>query len=913
MNTNPTLYAPPQEERPLWWHLTARDACAQLDTVPAAGLSDNAIRSRQMQYGLNELLEVKGPSAWALFLSQFNNLMVWILIAASVIAGILGEWIDAVVIMIIIVVNAVLGFVQEYRAEKSLAALKKMTSPRSRVLRSGRVREIASKEIVPGDVVFLEAGDRVPADGRMIESIQFRTQEAALTGESQPVGKTHQEMKKGEVPLAERRNMAFMGTVAVYGKGIMLATETGPRTELGRIAGMLQSQPDEKTPLQIRLESLGKRLAAIFLVVVALVFLLGLLRGQPWIEMLLMAVSLAVAAIPEGLPAVVTISLALGVRRMVRYNALIRRLPSVETLGCATVICSDKTGTLTQNEMMVRKIWIPKQEYEVTGNGYEPKGEFRLGGGLVAPEALSGELKRALKIGALCNGARLTESENTWTILGDPTEGALLVAAGKAGIWRDVLEEENPVLEEFPFDSERKCMSILRRTHHGEELFVKGAPDVLLARSVKWHRGGKIMPLDDTAKAEIQEANRRAASQALRVLAVASRSEPGLKGKSMNEMENNLTFAGLLAMMDPPRPEVKQAIQTCRESGIKPVMITGDHKETALAVAKEIGLWVEGDQALSGAELDKMTDEKLSAAIGNISVYARVSAEHKMRIVDTWRSRDAIVAMTGDGVNDAPAVKRADIGVAMGRTGTDVTKEASDMVITDDNFASIVKAIEQGRGIYDNIVKFVKFLLAFNLAEVLVLGAALLIGLKDAQGNVLVPLTAVQILWMNLVTDGLPAVALGVDTFDPRAMKRSPRKAKASMFTPKFIYDLAVISTVASTFALVACHWGALRDVATAQTLTLTTLVVLECAGVAIIRKDYHIPFFSNPWLLLALASSLLLQMLIIYCPPLRAIFGLAYMDTYDWMVVSAALAAAWVLISVLRKVPQWLGIKLDL
>lgn len=785
----------------------------------------------------------------------------------------------------IVILNAIIGFVQEINAERSLAALKKLATPTCKVIRDGVLQTVLSREIVPGDLILLEAGDLIPADGRVIQSVQLSTQEASLTGESLPIHKMTDPLAKSEIPIGDRKNMAFMGTVVLSGKGHMIVTTTGLNTELGKIASLLSEHKEEQTPLQIRLAGLGRRLVFLCLGIVAIVFILGIVQGNSFLNILLIATSLAVAAVPEGLPAIVTIALAIGVRKMAKHKALIRHLPSVETLGCASVICTDKTGTLTKNEMSVRKIWVNQEQIDVSGVGYTPVGDFAL-----RSQTLSlidfPELKRLLETGILCNSANLTHTEQGWQITGDPTEGALIVAAEKGGIKKKELETVNPLLGEIPFDSERKRMSVLRQTSGGNILFVKGAPDLVLDRcQTILLRNGKV-PLTSLLKQEILNSNHDFAAQALRVLAMAYRDIES--DKSIEEsMENNLTFVGLVAMMDPPREEVKQAVQTCIKAGILPVMITGDHKDTAEAVAKELGLMMEGNLAISGVELQQMSDEQLKKSLRDIRIYARVSAEHKLRIVRMWRSLGEIVAVTGDGVNDAPAIKEGDIGIAMGIKGTDVTKEAADMVITDDNFASIVNAVEEGRGIYDNIIKFVNYLLSSNIAELMVIFAGMAIGFKDPAGNPFVSLSAVQLLLLNLVTDGFPAIALGMDPVDPKAMERLPRKSSEPILSSRFSVQLVLISSTIAAGTLIACHFGLRTSAALAQTMAFTTLVVLELVRVQMVRSQYHIGFFSNKWIVGALVSSLLVQLMIVYLPPLQKVFGTVGLGLTEWGVIA--------------------------
>lgn len=886
-----------------WWNQSPENVCHNLQTDLHKGLSSEEAEKRLQKFGPNQLPEQKRVSPLTLLISQFSSFIVWTLIAAAFIAGFLGEWIDATAIGVIVVLNALLGFFQEFRAEKSLAALRKMATPFSKVIRDGELQTLPSEKIVSGDLVLIEVGDRIPADGRIIQSIELSTQEAALTGESMPIHKIAELLDKPNLQVGDKKNMGFLGTVAVSGKGYMIITETGLQTELGKIASLLQEGKEEQTPLQIRLEDLGHRLVWICLGIVALVFVLGFFRGKPFIENLLISVSLAVAAIPEGLPAIVTIALSIGVRKMAKRNALVRRLPSVETLGCTTVICTDKTGTLTQNEMVVRSIWVNDSFVNVTGVSYSPEGDFEINHVKINQQDIP-ELIMALKIGTLCNGAELHQDHNqqkAWYIAGDPTEGALLTAAGKAKLFKQDLEKENPLITEIPFDSDRKRMSIARQTPDGPLLFIKGATDIILAHSESILLNGKIEPLTAERKKGILDANAYLASQALRVLAVGYRPLPQ-DVKIDQSMEDKLILVGLIAMMDPPRPEVKKSIETCKKAGITPVMITGDHKETAIAVAKELKLMKEGAVALTGAELEQMDDQNLIDKVRNIAIYARTSAAHKLRIVRAWKSLGEVVAMTGDGVNDAPAIKEADIGIAMGITGTDVTKEASDMVILDDNFASIVNAVEEGRGIYDNIIKFVNYLMSSNIAELLVIFLGMLLGFRDPLGNPFVSLSAVQLLWLNLVTDGFPAIALGLDPVDPTAMNRPPRKSSDSIFPLRFAVQLFLTGLVIALGTLVACHFGLRQSAELAQTMAFTTLVVLELVRVQMVRSQYHTSIFSNPFIILALASSLLLQLFVVYTPFLQTIFGTTPLNITEWSVILIVAVVVWLLSSLINR-----------
>ncbi|TKB73260.1 MAG: cation-translocating P-type ATPase [Nitrospira sp.] len=901
------------------WYSRQPDTLAEeLHTSLEGGLSDLEARQRLQREGPNELPEAQPPSLLRLFLSQFTSVIVWVLIGAAVISGLLEDWLDAAAILTIVLLNGVLGFVQEFRAERSLAALRKMSVATARVFRDDVLRSIPARELVPGDLILLEAGDRIPADARLIYTTNFQAQEASLTGESTPVQKHSGVMAGTDVPLAERTNMAFMGTVAVSGKARALVVTTAVRTELGRVAAMIQKATEaerEETPLQRRLEQFGYQLLWLALAVVTVVFALGYLRGEPAVLMLLTAVSLAVAAVPEGLPAVVTITLALGVTRMVKRHALIRKLPAVETLGSATVICSDKTGTLTKNEMTVTRLFSGDRRFEVTGEGYEPVGVIRENSAesrVLSPEssdrreisspensALSTQhsaltqspaLRELLTAAVLCNGATLRPEEGTWKILGDPTEGALLVVAAKVGLTIETLDSAYPFLGEVPFDPERKMMTIVRRTPDGPVAYVKGAPDVLLRHCT--HRlalDGTVEPITESILAAILDANASFAHQALRVLAMAHRRLDGEpKAYRAQELEDRLVFLGLAAMKDPLRPEAKAAVQACHDAGIRTVMITGDHKDTAVAIAEELRGGKEPIRSLSGMELDQLSDDELVKTVDQVAVYARVSAEHKLRIVKAWKAQGAIVAMTGDGVNDAPAVKAADIGVAMGITGTDVTKEAADMVVTDDNFASIAAAVEEGRGIFDNIRKTIYFLLSCNVSEVLVMFFAALIGLP-------LPLLPIQILWMNLVTDGFPALALAVDPKSLDLMKQPPRRPEARLLDGGTLLAigaqgvmLGAISLGAFAYSLYGLH----QEVEQARSVAFTVMVIAQLVHAFNCRSErwslFQVGLWTNRPLLLAVSLSLGIQVIVLTVPAVATIFKVVPLPIEDWELMGA-------------------------
>jgi len=871
-----------------FWHKDIPEITAMLATDIDKGLYSEQVKEKQDKYGLNQLNEQKGTSAITIFLEQFHNFIIWVLIGAALVSGLLQEWVDACAIIVIVILNAFLGFIQEYRAEKSLAALKKLSSPTSKVIRNGQHQIIPSSQLVPGDIIELEAGDNVPADSRVAWlTSNFSVAEASLTGESTPVLKTTSPLKEEEIPLADRANMVYLGTSVVSGKATAIVVEIGMNTELGKIAGMIQGIEKETTPLQKKLEDFGKWIVYLCFVLVGIVFLLEWFRGGKIIDVFLTSVSLAVAAIPEGLPAVVTIALALGVQRMVARHAIIRKLPSVEALGCATVICSDKTGTLTKNEMTVQAFYAGGNVFQVRGIGYTPKGEFLLNDKQINPGDYS-DLINVLNIGVLCNGAQLVEDNGKYQIVGDPTEGSLLTAAAKTGISKKDKEKDFSFIDEIPFDSNRKKMTIIRQNNGKLVAFVKGAPDVMISDCNTIEKNNQISQLTNADKEEIFKINDSMTNSAMRVLAVAYRDLTGgyEKGADSETTEKNLTFAGLIAMIDPPRIEVKKAVEECKQAGIKTVMITGDHKNTAVAIAKELGIFDKDSIALTGEELDKISDSELSEKILHIPVYARVAPEHKLRIVRAWRGRGEIAVMTGDGVNDAPAVKEADIGVAMGITGTDVTKEVSDMIITDDNFASIVAAVEEGRGIYDNIRKFIHYLLSCNAGEILVMFVSSLIGWP-------VPLLPIHILWINLITDGFPALALGVDPVDPNIMKRPPRPTNESVITMRGAFSMlgqgafiAVCSLLAFCFVLFIEDEGINR----ART---AAFIVLSCSQLfhsfncrSATESLFKIGVFTNKKLVLATFVSFLLQMAVVYIPFLQKVFKTTPLGLADWIFV---------------------------
>ncbi len=870
-----------------WWYVDKESVVQELGTDAEKGLSSEEAEDRQKKYGPNQLAEKEGRSVIALFFDQFKDFMIWVLIGASLVSGFLQEWVDAIAIISIVILNAILGFIQEYRAEKSLAALKKLSSPTSKVIRDGKHLVLPSSEIVPGDLVEMEAGDFIPADSRIVYATgNMSTLEASLTGESTPVTKSASRLEIENTALADRSNMLYMGTSVVAGKARALITGTGMNTELGKIADMIQDIEDTTTPLQIKLKEFGKIIIVVVFLLVGLIFMIGFLRGEEVLDLFLSAVSLAVAAIPEGLPAVVTIALALGVQRMVRRNCIIRKLPSVETLGCTSVICSDKTGTLTKNEMTVQMVYHAGLYYQVTGIGYAPDGDFLSDTQKIDPKEIPG-LVKLLSGTVLCNGAQLVHDESGYKIVGDPTEGALLTLAAKAELNRQKLEAEYPFEEEIPFDSERKQMTIIRQHGNRYTAVVKGAPDILLSNCTSLEENGEKSPLNQGSKELILQANAGLADKAMRVLAVAYRDFDTLPGnQDAAEIERDLTFLGLVAMIDPPRPEVKLAMQDCRSAGIRSVMITGDHKNTAVAIARDLGFYQADSMAFTGEELDRLTEDEFKQYVDRTVVYARVSPEHKLKIVKAWREKGEIVAMTGDGVNDAPAVKEADIGVAMGITGTDVTKEVSEMVITDDNFASIVAAVEEGRGIYDNIRKFIHYLLSCNAGEILVMFVASLLRLP-------LPLLPIQILWVNLVTDGLPALALGVDPIDRKIMKRPPRLKNESVISWQMGGTMLMQGAFIAFCSLLAFYLVYFVEGEGIERARTASFIVLACSQLfhsfncrSTHESIFKLGFLTNSKLVYATLTSFILQMSVVYVPFLQTVFKTKPLGLFDWVVV---------------------------
>ncbi len=859
------------------WHaLTVENIFESLQSTPRGLSADEAAR-RLIDYGPNELHAARRVSPWALLFAQFKNVLIIILLVATALSFFLGHELEAIAIAVIVLFAVLLGFVQEFRAERAIEALRQMAAPTASVIRDGAEGEIPARDLVPGDLVLLTAGDKVPADVRLVEAINLQVEEAALTGESVPVDKRTTPLGDHELAVGDRKNMAYSGTTVTYGRGRAVVVATGMSTEFGKIARMLEGVETGKTPLQENLDKVGRKLAQAAFVVVAFIVALGLFRGQPFVEMFIFGVALAVAVVPEALPAVVTISLAIGVKRMVRRNALVRRLSAVETLGSTSVICSDKTGTLTKDEMTVRQIFVAGQMLEVSGAGYEPLGLFSQNSSTVEP---SEPLLLLLRAATLASDARIARdvAEDRWRVKGDPTEGALIVAAGKAGLNKEDLESLYPRTGEIPFTSETKRMTTLHSSPAGVIAYSKGAPETVLDSCTRrWAEGGEA-ELYGAGKAEILDVAQEMASEALRVLAVAYKRDAALE-----DAERGMTFLGLLGMIDPPRQEARESVERCEQAGIKAVMITGDHPLTARAVAQELGLLKTG-RLVTGPELQIMEDEEFRRGVEEIEVYARVSPAHKLRVVTALQEKGHVVAMTGDGVNDAPALKKADIGIAMGITGTDVTKEASAMMLTDDNFASIVAAVEEGRGIYSNIKKYLMYLLSSNVGEIGLMAGASLAGLP-------LPLSAVQLLYVNLATDGLPALALAVDPPEADLMRRPPRDPRTGIFTrPVVTLMLAggLWSTVVNLGLFVwALHSG--RSIREAMSMAFVSLVLIQFFKAYNFRSDRHSVLhepFANKWLNLAIVWELLMLGLILYVPVLQKAFGTFGLPLIDWLII---------------------------
>ncbi len=860
------------------------------------GLTALEARRRLEAYGHNELAQKPPPPRWKAFVAQFRSAVIGLLIVAAIISGSLGEWIDATAILAIVLLNGALGFFQEDKARRALASLQKLSAPSARVLRDGAFQAVPARSLVPGDVIRVEAGDYIPADVRLLNAARLRAQEASLTGESTPADKDADAVLAEKTALGDRKNMLYMGTSTAAGKADAVVVATGMQTELGHIAGLLERHEREPTPLERRLDELGKVLMVACLVIVAVIFALQILRGGEWIDVFLLSVSLAVAAVPEGLPAVVTLALALGLERMVKRNALVRKLPSVETLGSVTVICSDKTGTLTRNEMTIREVATSTRRFRVTGVGFEPRGEFfvdsgdetREHGGERAAENATDvnqdvDLGTLLAAGARCTTAQLRapdEDGKPWTVIGDPTEGALLVAARKAEL--DDAESNGQTVHEIPFDSDRKAMSIVVAAGGVLRMFTKGAPEVILRAAAYEQLDGRQRPLNDERRADLLDLAGDMAGRALRVLALALRDYPADYEGPYEERD--LVVLGLVGMIDPPREEAKAAVARCKRAGIRPIMITGDHPATAAAIAGELG--IDGHQVFTGLDFEEIDDDQLAERVASTSVYARVSAEHKQRVVTALKRGGQVVAMTGDGVNDAPAVNAADIGIAMGITGTDVTKSASDMVLTDDNFASIVNAVEEGRGIFDNIQRVVLYLLSCNAGEVMLMFFAALFGWPT-------PLLPIQLLWINLITDGLPALTLGMEPPDKHIMERPPRPPREPVITRARglkIVSYGALFTISMGLGFGYMHWGEGASIAESRTATFFVacfsqmLFALGCRNEELTYPQVGV--FTNRAILGAILFSGVLQLGTVALPAARPIFATEPLAVEHWVLV---------------------------
>ncbi len=911
------------------WHTFAADKVLKvLDSDPETGLTSEQVTQRQEQYGLNELKEAPGRSTLEILWDQFTNIMLVMLIAVAIVSAVIdfrkGNFPkDAVAIFLIVILNGMLGYFQESRAEQALAALKRMSSPRVRVVRDDKMLELAAKELVPGDIMFLEAGVQIPADGRLIEAQNLQVREAALTGEAEAVIKKPSIELTEDAPLGDRVNMVFMGTEVVQGRGQVIVTNTGMTTELGRIAEMIQGVETEPTPLQQRMTQLGNVLVSGSLALVALIVVGGLIKTGSFSsleDLLEVSLSMAVAVVPEGLPAVVTVTLAIGTQRMVRRHALIRKLPAVETLGSVTTICSDKTGTLTQNKMVVQSVYTFDQVFQVTGEGYDPVGELKSITTVSNNDLTSSPspvLEPILNACVLCNDAQLQQDNNQWIILGDPTEGALLSLAGKAGLFREIHNQQTPRVAEIPFSSERKRMSVICQVQGLENqesdaefvIFTKGSPELILAQCASVLVGNQTVALTEADRQHILDQNNEMAGKGLRVLGFSTRSLTRLPEEGNEETaEQELVWLGLVGMLDAPRPEVREAVKRCREAGIRPVMITGDHQLTAKVIAQDLGIATENALSLTGQELQKLSQTELEQQVEQVSVYARVSPEHKLRIVRALQKNGEFVAMTGDGVNDAPALKQADIGIAMGITGTDVSKEASDMILLDDNFATIVAATEEGRVVYSNIRRFVKYVLGSNIGEVLVIAASPLLG-----GGV--PLTPLQILWMNLVTDGFPALALAMEPAEPAVMQRPPYNPRESIFARGLGLYMVRIGIVFAILTIVLMVWAYNHTQGTPdperwKTMVFTTLCLAQMGHAIAVRSDTQLTIQmnpkTNPYLWGAVGLTTVLQLLLIYFPPLRSFFGTHFLSFTELSICLGFSALMFVWIEMEKVVYKW-------
>lgn len=881
-----------------WFSKSGEDVANFFETDMIKGLSSEQVEEKRSVYGTNEIVSKNKKSIAKMILEQFQDFMIIILIIAAVISGVVGQsngegFTDSIIILVIVILNAVIGVIQELKAQKSLESLKNLSAPHSKVIRDGKLQDLESKYLVPGDIVVLETGDYVPADLRLIEAVNLKTQEAALTGESLPVEKTTEKIDKEDIGIGDRLNQAFSSSLVTYGRGKGIVVSIGMQTEVGKIATMLDSVDDSETPLSRRLEALGKTLGIAALVICIVIFAVGsFVHGREIFEMFMTAVSLAVAAIPEGLPAISTIVLSIGVQRMVKRNAIIRTLPSVETLGSATVICSDKTGTLTQNKMTVEKIFYNNEIFGVEEKKYNVDDHLRL-------------LMNSM---ILCNDTKVTKDGEEFKLAGDPTETALVDLGIKLNMLKTTMDDENPRVEEIPFDSERKLMSTVNNTNQGLFVYTKGGVDEILSKCSKIYLDNQEMALSAENINYIKQVNEEMAKGALRVLAMAYKRVDKVPTRNeMNNLESELVYIGMVGMIDPARPEAKEAVEKCKTAGIKPVMITGDHKVTAMAIAKDIGILENESEAITGSELEKMPQEELEKNVKNYSVYARVSPEHKVRIVKAWQSQGEVVAMTGDGVNDAPALKTADIGAAMGIVGTDVAKEAADVVLTDDNFATIVSAVEEGRRIYDNILKAVQYLLSSNIGEIIVLFVATMFGWLAE------PLLPIHILWINLVTDSLPALALSVDPAEKDIMKRKARKDKnifSKGMTFRVIYQGIMVGVLTLLAFCIGCRFDfaslANPEVAmTAQTMAFAVLAMSELVHAYNVRSNkesiFKLKLKTNMVLVLATLVSLLLMVVVLGVPVLQGMFEVTELSITNWVWVILLSLAPLTIVEILK------------
>lgn len=875
-----------------WYNKGKKEVLKELRTNSSVGLSEKEAKARVELYGRNELEAHTKKSLLSKFIAQFADFLIVILLLAAGVSAFVGERDDAIIILAIVVINAALGIYQEGKAEKSVEALKKLSAPNAKVIREGKLLILPAAEIVPGDIVVLEAGDIIPADLRLLESSNLKIEEASLTGESVPVEKDARSKIVGSVGIGDRHNMGFSSTIVTYGRGVGVVTATGHDTEIGNIAVKIQSYEDEETPLQIKLNQLGKVIGILTIVICIIVFIVGMLQGRQMLKMLLTSISLAVAAIPEGLPAIVTIVLSIGMNRMAGKNAIVKKLLAVETLGATSIICSDKTGTLTQNEMTVVKAYVDDKVLDVEGIGYEPIGGVKLKGREIDISSLP-NLRNLISIGTLSNDARLDNSTGTYKILGDPTEGAIITFAGKLGQTAEQLNMVYPRIGELPFDSTRKMMTTFHSNYIDGKVvsFTKGAPDILINKCTKIALNGKVIDFTKELKEKVLAVNIEFARSALRVLSTAYKVWDRLPDHSTFEQaENDMIFVGLVGMIDPPRPEVKESIRLCREAGIETVMITGDYKETAYAIAKELGMVESESQAIMGEDLDKLSDKELREVVKDTKVYARVSPEHKVKIVTALKENGHITSMTGDGVNDALALKKADIGVAMGITGTDVAKNTAEVILADDNFATIVSAVEEGRIIFSNIKKFVFFLLSCNIGEILLVFVSILLGWE-------VPLLPIQLLWLNLVTDSFPALALGVEDAEPGIMKQPPRDTKEGILDREMLGGI-MFQAIAISFASLLAYYWAMRMYGTgsglihARTVVFTTIILSELLRAFSSRSQtytlFKIGFFTNIRMVQAVFASFALTVIVLYIPVLNEIFDVVPLTLRDWQIVIA-------------------------